>query len=395
MGSDYLTSPFDDLLKPVDDHLIVHNELMSSLILGNRINLHTSEKGIPDLDFTNIALIGIPENRNSVDYLGDELNLNEIRKSLYNLYPGNWSTGISDLGNLILGNSAEETYGRLISMLTILLKKKIIPIIMGGSQDMLYAKYRAYDSIQNTVNIVNVDSNFDLGDSAKAINNLSYLGKIILDEPHNLFNYSNIGYQTYHNSPEEIELMENLYFEAYRLGEVCSKIRLVEPVMRDADIVSIDLKSVRASELSSRQKFSPNGFDGKEICAISRYAGISNKVSSFGIFEYKSSNEDEVTEMLISQIIWYFIEGVNYRVEDSDFDNEDHYNKFTVIVDDYEMIFYKNKITSRWWIEIFGEGSNTKLKQNTLLPCTLEDYETAKNGIIPDRWFKAIKKNIL
>ena len=395
MGSDYLTSPFDDLLKPVDDHLIVHNELMSSLILGNRINIHTSEKGIPDLDFTNIALIGIPENRNSVDYLGDELNLNEIRKSLYNLYPGNWSTGISDLGNLILGNSAEETYGRLISMLTILLKKKIIPIILGGSQDMLYAKYRAYDSIQNTVNIVNVDSNFDLGDSAKAINNLSYLGKIILDEPHNLFNYSNIGYQTYHNSPEEIELMENLYFEAYRLGEVCSKIRLVEPVMRDADIVSIDLKSVRASELSSRQKFSPNGFDGKEICAISRYAGISNKVSSFGIFEYKSSNEDEVTEMLISQIIWYFIEGVNFRVEDSDFDNEDDYNKFTVIVDDYEMIFYKNKITSRWWIEIFGEGSNTKLKQNTLLPCTLEDYETAKNGIIPDRWFKAIKKNIL
>ena len=395
MGSDYLTSPFDDLLKPVDDHLIVHNELMSSLILGNRINIHTSEKGIPDLDFTNIALIGIPENRNSVDYLGDELNLNEIRKSLYNLYPGNWSTGISDLGNLILGNSAEETYGRLISMLTILLKKKIIPIILGGSQDMLYAKYRAYDSIQNTVNIVNVDSNFDLGDSAKAINNLSYLGKIILDEPHNLFNYSNIGYQTYHNSPEEIELMENLYFEAYRLGEVCSKIRLVEPVMRDADIVSIDLKSVRASELSSRQKFSPNGFDGKEICAISRYAGISNKVSSFGIFEYKSSNEDEVTEMLISQIIWYFIEGVNYRVEDSDFENEDDYNKFTVIVDDYEMIFYKNKITSRWWIEIFGEGSNTKLKQNTLLPCTLEDYETAKNGIIPDRWFKAIKKNIL
>ena len=66
----------------------------------------------------------------------------------------------------------------------------------------------------------------------------------------------------------------------------------------------------RAAELSSRQKFSPNGFDGKEICAISRYAGISNKVSSFGIFEYKSSNEDEVTEMLISQIIWYFIEGV-------------------------------------------------------------------------------------
>lgn len=395
MASEFLTSPFDNLLKPVDDHLIVHNELMSSLILGNRIKIHTSQNGIPDLDSVKIVIIGIPENRNSVDYLGDELNLNEIRKSFYNLYPGNWSSNIADLGNLILGENIEQTYGRLISLLSILFEKGIIPLIVGGSHDLLYANYRSYDSFKSTVNIVNIDSNFDLGDSSKPINNLSYLGKIILDEPHNLFNYSNLGFQTYHNSQEEIDLMENLYFESYRLGEVSSNIRLAEPVMRDADIVSIDLKSVRASELSSRQKFSPNGFDGKEICALSRYAGISNKVTSFGIYEYKSSNEDEITEMLISQIIWYFIEGVNCRVKDSDFQNEQDYNKFTVIVDEYELVFYQNKITSRWWIEIIGEGSNNKLKQNTLLPCTHDDYEDAKNGMIPERWFKAIKKNVL
>jgi arginase family enzyme len=395
MASEFLTSPFDNLLKPVDDHLIVHNELMSSLILGNRIKIHTSQNGIPDLDSVKIVIIGIPENRNSVDYLGDELNLNEIRKSFYNLYPGNWSSNIADLGNLILGENVEQTYGRLISLLSILFEKGIIPLIVGGSHDLLYANYRSYDSFKSTVNIVNIDSNFDLGDSSKPINNLSYLGKIILDEPHNLFNYSNLGFQTYHNSQEEIDLMENLYFESYRLGEVSSNIRLAEPVMRDADIVSIDLKSVRASELSSRQKFSPNGFDGKEICALSRYAGISNKVTSFGIYEYKSSNEDEITEMLISQIIWYFIEGVNCRVKDSDFQNEQDYNKFTVIVDEYELVFYQNKITSRWWIEIIGEGSNNKLKQNTLLPCTHDDYEDAKNGMIPERWFKAIKKNVL
>tara|TARA_Y200000002_G_scaffold367967_1_gene360539 strand:+ start:2643 stop:3830 length:1188 start_codon:yes stop_codon:yes gene_type:complete len=395
MGSDFLTSPFDNLLKPVDDHLIVHNDLMTSLILGNKISIHSTENGIPDIDSLDIAIIGIPENRNSIDYLGDDLNLNEIRKSFYNLFPGNWSTRIADLGNLILGENVEQTYGRIISLTSILFEKNIIPIIIGGSQDLLYANYRAYDSFKNTVNLVNIDSNFDLGDSSKPINNLSYLGKIILEEPHNLFNYSNLGYQTYHNPQEEIDLMENLYFESYRLGNVCSKISMVEPVLRDADIVSIDLKSIRASELSSRQKFSPNGFDGKEICAISRYAGISNKVSSFGIYEYKSSNEDEITEMLISQIIWYFIEGVNCRVKDSDFNSDEDYNRFTVIVDEYELIFYQNKITSRWWIEILGDGTNTKLKQNTLLPCTHEDYETAKNGIIPDRWFKAIKKNIL
>ena len=213
MASEFLTSPFDNLLKPVDDHLIVHNELMSSLILGNRIKIHTSQNGIPDLDSVKIVIIGIPENRNSVDYLGDELNLNEIRKSFYNLYPGNWSSNIADLGNLILGENVEQTYGRLISLLSILFEKGIIPLIVGGSHDLLYANYRSYDSFKSTVNIVNIDSNFDLGDSSKPINNLSYLGKIILDEPHNLFNYSNLGFQTYHNSQEEIDLMEkNIFF---------------------------------------------------------------------------------------------------------------------------------------------------------------------------------------
>ena len=77
-----------------------------------------------------------------------------------------------------------------------------------------------------------------LGDSAKPIKNNSFIGKIILDQPYNLFNYSAIGYQTYFNSQEEIDLMEKLYFEAYRLGEVSNDITLVEPVMRDANIVT-------------------------------------------------------------------------------------------------------------------------------------------------------------
>jgi len=142
---------------------------------------------------------------------------------------------------------------------------------------LTYANYRAYDDFAPMVNIVNIDSNFDLGDSAKPIKNNSFLGKIILEQPYNLFNYSILGYQTYFNSQEEIDLMDKLYFEAYRLGDITNNISYAEPVLRDANIVSMDIRSVRSSEVSSRQKFSPNGFDGKEICALFRYAGISNK----------------------------------------------------------------------------------------------------------------------
>ena len=64
--------------------------------------------------------------------------------------------------------------------------------------------------------------------------------------------------------------MDKLYFESYRLGEVSNDITLVEPVLRDANIVSIDLNVIKASEVSSKQKGSPNGLDGKEICAIAQ-----------------------------------------------------------------------------------------------------------------------------
>ena len=209
-----------------------------------------------------------------------------------------------------------------------------------------------------------------------------------------MFNYTTIGYQTYFNSQEEIDLIEKLYFEAYRLGEVSANINSVEPLMRDAHIVSVDLKSIRSSEVSESQKFSPNGFSGKEICSISRYAGISNKVSSFGIYEYQNSKKDSATTMLISQIIWYFIEGVNCRVKDDDFTNETYFQKYNVLVEDDELIFYKSLKTGRWWIEIpFLPNVNNKLKKHTLLPCMHADYLHATKGELPERWYKAYRKN--
>jgi formiminoglutamase len=383
-----------NFLSPVQDLVLAHNELLSTHVLGRKLKIHSKQYGIPNLDDVKIAIVGVLENRNDVNYIGEDFQLSEIRKSLYALFPGNWHQTIADLGDILKGETVEDTYFALQTTVTILLEKNIIPIIIGGSQDLTYANYRAYDNLTNMVNVVNVDSNFDLGDSAKPIKNNSFLGKVILEQPYNLFNYSILGYQTYFNSQEEIDLMDKLYFEAYRLGEITSNIALAEPVMRDANIVSLDLKSIRSSEVSVKQKYSPNGFDGKEICAISRYAGISNKVTSFGIYEYKPSKDDDATAMLIAQIIWYFIEGVNCRVRDDDFTEKSKYQKFTVLIEDQELIFYKSNQTGRWWIEIpFLPKVNNKLKQHTLLPCMHEDYIDASNGIIPERWYKAYKKN--
>jgi hypothetical protein len=215
----------------------------------------------------------------------------------------------------------------------------------------------------------------------------------VLDEPNNLFNYSNVGYQTYYNSQEEIDLIEKLFFDAYRLGDVSNTISIAEPVFRDADIVSLDLTSVKSSDSGNFTNFMPNGFNGKEICALSRYSGLSDKVSLFGIFNHNHSQQESA---LIAQIIWYFIEGFHYRSNEYPFGSKENYLKYIIPLDDEELIFYKSNKTDRWWIEIpFISSSNNKLKKTTLLPCSYEEYLGACNQQLPERWWKAQRKNIV
>ena len=380
-------------LSPVQDRLIDRLALQHSQVIGQTLRIHTTALE-PDLEGVKMAIVGVLESRNSIDSIGENFQIIEIRKAFYKLFPGNWTHDIADLGDIQKGETVEDTYFALTQVVSSLIEKKIIPIIIGGSQDLTYANYRAYDKISSMINIVNIDKSFDLGDSSKPITNESYLGKIILEQPYNLFNYTVLGFQTYFNSQEEIDLMEKLYFESYRLGAIIPKISVVEPVLRDADLVTLDINSVESSNVSIKQKYSPNGFNGREICAISRYAGISNKVTSFGVYEYNPSQDDEATAMLIAQVIWYFVEGVNCRIKDDDFKDLSSYLKFTVLVESEELVFFKSKKTDRWWIEIpFLEYSNTKSKQHPLLACTYEDYVSATSGVIPERWYKAYKKN--
>ncbi len=382
-----------EFLSPLDENLV--EDLNSSEVqnLGKQVKFHTGNSGIPDLDEVKIVIIGVKENR-LADGVEDEfLNFSKIRRSFYSLFPGNWHIKIADLGDIEKGNTVEDTYYALQSMLAELLKMDKIPVILGGSQDLIYAQYRAYDKYAQMVNLVNVDSRFDLGDAEKPIGNNSYVGKIVVNKPYNLFNYSNVGYQTYFNSQDEIELMERLFFDAYRLGEISGNIKVIEPVMRDANLVAIDINAINASATGGEINASPNGFDGKEICAISRYAGISDKVSSFGIYEYNSAYPP-AGNMLIAQMMWYFIEGVNYRTNENSSSAKKEFIKYQVPVNEEVLVFYKSPVSGRWWIEIpFISNTNTKLKRHTLLPCSHEDYLEACNQVIPERWYKTRRKN--
>jgi len=383
-----------EFLSPVSKSVIAHREILPVGVIGKQIEVYVESGKFPNLKNAKIALLGVKENRKDVDYMGGVISFEAFRKEFYSLYPGNWNHKIIDLGDIESGDTVEDTYFALKTVVEALLKKKIIPLILGGSQDLVYAHYRAYDSLGGMVNLVNVDNKFDLGDADEDISNHSFVGKVIVDKPYNLFNYSVLGYQSFFNPPGEISLMEKLFFDAYRLGDITADITLVEPIMRNADIVTLDITAIKSSEIGYRNGKGPNGFDGKEICAIARYAGISNQVSSFGVYELIDYKDIRSGAMLVSQILWYFIEGVNFRIDDQDFNDEKYYVTYKVPIDNDILVFKKSNKTGRWWIELpFISNTNTKSKRKTLLPCTYGEYLSACNQEIPERWYKARRKN--
>ncbi len=381
-----------EYLNPVDAALVAYAKMQPNQTFGQCIEIYTTQHDFPDLSNKKIAIVGVEEGRASVGNNETGADLDQIRKELYKLYLGNWPVSLVDLGNIKQGNTIEDTYFALGNLLSELIKNKITPIIIGGGQDLTYANYRAYDTLEQTVNIVAVDNKFDLGSIDDELTSQSFLSKVVMNQPNNLFNYSNIGYQTYYNSQEEIDLLDSLFFETYRLGEVSNSLQLVEPLMRDADIVSVDIAAIKNADAPANRNATPNGFTGAEICAISRYAGISDKVTSFGIYEYNAQFDSKTqTAQLISQMIWYFIEGVNYRAKDYPFGLKDNYQKYIVPIEDQVLNFHKSNKSGRWWMEI-NLNENNKFKRHALIPCTYQDYISATNQEIPDRWLKTLKK---
>ena len=362
---------------------------------GNVITKNINAEKFPDTEGYHIAIIGVGEDRGSVHNDGAGRAPDIIREKLYNLKISENPYRIIDLGNLKLGKTLKDTYAAVSSILVELLKEKILPIILGGSQDLTFAQYTAYEKLEETVNIVSVDSSFDLGSTDQPLNANSYLGKIVLHEPNFLFNFSNIGYQTYFVGHEQIELMNRLYFDAYRLGQVRNDIEEVEPIVRNADIMSFDITAIRQSDAPGNGNASPNGFYGEEACRIVRYAGMSDKLTSFGIYEINPlfDNHDQ-TSHLAAQMIWYLIDGYYNRKKDVPLKNKTGFTRYNVSMkkSEQEIIFYKSTRSERWWMEVPYHSNKVKYERHHLVPCSYKDYETAVREEMPERWWQAFQK---
>lgn len=380
-----------DFLHPINESILAYVDALPKNCIGKSVNFNTGDAAF-DFISNSVVFIGVPEDRTAINNKGTGQDIDVIRKQLYQLFNGNWQTTIYDLGDLIKGDSYNDTEIVLKEIIAFLLKQKLIPIIIGGSHALTYASYRAFDELEQKVNLTVVDAKFDLGNIDNKLDSQSYLTKIVMEKPNNLFNFTNIGYQTFLNAQDEISLLNTLLFETYRLGDVKNDVEIVEPVLRDTDLLSIDIGVVRKMNAPANKNAKISGFSADDICKITRYAGISDKLSVLGIYEYNAGIDNNyITAELIAQMLWYFIEGVNFRSYEFPTIDLQDYKKYIVMIEDETYLFYKSDKSGRWWMEI-NVKDNNKTKRQTLIPCTYKDYLSANRQEVPERWYLNRKK---
>lgn len=383
-------------LNPIRQDFIDNCKLHHAQQIGNSICIYKDENDFPELDEFQLAIIGVEEERNSFDNKGCKDGPNVIRKYLYQLY-NHWNNlKIIDLGNVKCGFGVEDTYFALNKVFTILLKNHIIPIVIGGSQDLTYPIYQVYENTGKLVNITAIDSRFDIGQDNDRLSSNSYLSYIILHQPNFLFNYTNIGYQNYYVDNQSIDLMKQLLFDVHRIGNVKNNIELTEPLIRNADIVTIDVSAFRACDAPGIKYNSPNGFSSEDGCKMARYAGLNNKLTSIGFFEYNPAFDvNYITANTLSQMIWYFIEGFNCRINDFPTHNSQDFKRFIVQLENVsdDIIFMCHKVTGKWWIDLsFKNKDREKYERHHFIPCSREDYDMALENELPDKWWQFYQK---
>ena len=382
----------NDYFNPVSIESPDFEHLTAQAGFPHNITIHTDNTPVKDIGKYKIALFGVPDGRNSPN-TGSMKGPDMIREQLYKLAKIPGRSKIIDLGNMKQGVTFNDTVAGLTDILSLLISENLFPVIIGGSSALIPAVDKALSQFLNKYTFTAVDSRIDFSNERKEPDSFNYLNAIINNHKSTFSHYINIGYQTYLNDQQIINRFLKRRSELIRIGDVRQAIYLTEPLFRDSDVAIFDISSVRQSDAPGTISPSPNGFYGEEICLLSRYAGISDKLRVFGLFdvnpEFDIRNQ---TTGLAAQILWFFLEGFSqkqYETPILNISNSGRFIKYHVRVTDLDddLIFVKSNLTDRWWIEL-----QTEKDQNIYVACSHEDYLKANRNEVPDRWVQAVER---
>jgi len=342
---------------------------------GHKIQIF--KKKFPKLKNTQLAIVGI----------GDK-QANFVREELYKLSFPFKKLKIADIGNV-----RNEQISFLIPIITELLDSGIFPILIGNQENLTLAQFKAHKNRQQLVNLAIVDEQVRCDPDEKPTSNFYFLNDLLRVKHPSLFHLDIIGCQSHFISNPSRALPGTTHFDFARLGTVKNNIETVEPLARDADLMSLSLSALKQSDAPGHLEASPSGLFSEEACQICRYAGISDKLSSIGIYGYEPSKDlHNQTAKVIAQMVWYFLDGYANRKEDYPINSE---GLTEYIVDmksmQQNLTFWKSEKSGRWWIQV-PVKTKKKHQRHRLIPCSYADYKMTCKEEIPERLLIAFKR---
>ena len=332
-----------------------------------------------------ISIVGVPfDSRKKDTYSPDAPD--KTRAELYQLSQFNNKINIADFGNLKPASSVKGNYQALRDIVDYFHELKIVTVIIGGSQDLNIGICEAFQG-NPYFSFSTVDAFLDIKKAKEPFNSANYLSRLFSNQPQ-IFQFNLIGYQGHYVASENLNKIKILS-DHIRLGSLRGNINLAESVFRNTDFLSFDINSVKHSEAPGSLRITPNGLLSDDACQLAKYAGVSNRLKVFGLFELMTENDQHnLTVKLAAQIIWYFLEGFIFRDNEKP-DSKVNSKMYQVEVEnvDNPIVFFKNTVTNRWWMEI---ETNEKIK--LYFACSEKEYEQASNNEIPELWLKYIQK---
>lgn len=359
-------------LKPLPAALAKMADTLPAHSLGK--NLLAFRDSLPDLKKARVAIVGL-----------DEKEANEIRGALYRTAGAFPAGAVADLGNLRKADS-----GLLIPVVFELLSGRVLPLLIGGLAELAPAQFLAYQETKALVNLAVVDERprFSFEKKEKEAYNTLFAQRHPL-----LFHFALIGYQVHQSAPAALDFLHKNNFDAVRLGKTRAALEETEPLIRDADLVAFHLGALKQSEAPGVDEASPSGFFLEEACQLCRYAGMSDKLTSFGLYGFRREADREgQTAQAAAQLLWYFLEGFFARKGDFPA-SKDGLTEYVVDLPrhNYQLTFWRSGRTGRWWMQV-PVDSKRKYQRHRLVPCSYQDYQAACREEVPERLVNALKR---
>jgi formiminoglutamase len=337
-------------------------------IISANIQLNTTS--FPSLSGLDVAIIGIGPNADL------------IRKHLYQYSFQFSGIEIADLGNLKHQNTVANINAGLAECLIILRENNVIPIVIGESMNYSSA-------LLNGVNFSSID--YALVSPYIDLKADSITKQLLKKNKH--FHSSFIGTQTFLNTLDSIQECSDHFCENMGLGHTRNNIAETEPLLRQADLFEFDFRAIAHKDFASASESLPNGLTNHEACVICRYAGISNHIGVYLLNNFSLSKENETDQMQAAQMIWYLLNGIDNRFNDHPNIKSRNFIVYKCHGENGEdMLFINSLATGRWWMQV-PDKQPQKKKVIKFVGCNEADYDIAKMGEVPEKWYRASVKS--